>query len=84
ECAQACGLHQLGGRPTPRTALAADTTGVGLLVAEALAAGARRIVVGLGGSATNDGGRGLIDALGGPGDAAEKLDGIELVVASDV
>ena len=25
ECAQACGLHQLGGGPTPRTAMAADT-----------------------------------------------------------
>ncbi|MEE3852399.1 glycerate kinase [Gordonia sp. LSe1-13] len=84
ECAQACGLHQLGGGPTPRTALSADTTGVGHLVIEALEAGAATIVVGLGGSATTDGGRGMIDALGGPRDAARMLAGVGLVAASDV
>ncbi|MGK2319025.1 glycerate kinase family protein [Gordonia rhizosphera NBRC 16068] len=84
ECAQACGLHQLGGRPTPRTALSADTTGVGQLVDAALDAGAHTIVVGLGGSATTDGGRGLVDALGGPAQAVQRLSGVEVVVASDV
>ncbi|MFT4044211.1 MAG: glycerate kinase [Gordonia sp. (in: high G+C Gram-positive bacteria)] len=84
ECAQACGLHQLGGGPTPRTALAADTHGVGELIAAALTAGAREIVVGLGGSATTDGGRGMIDALGGLAAAVARLAGIEVVVASDV
>ncbi|AZG43653.1 glycerate kinase family protein [Gordonia insulae] len=84
ECAQACGLHQLGGRPTPRTALAADTTGVGQLVVEALDAGATRVVVGLGGSATTDGGRGMVDALGGPQEAIRRLAGVEVVAASDV
>ena len=84
ECAQACGLHQLGGRPTPRTAVAATTHGVGELVAAALARGARHLVVGLGGSATTDGGAGLVDALGGPARARERLAGVEIVVASDV
>ncbi len=84
ECAQACGLHQLGGRPTPRTAVAATTHGVGELVAAALARGARRLVVGLGGSSTTDGGAGLVDALGGPEEARERLAGVEIVVASDV
>jgi glycerate kinase len=40
------------------------TYGVGELVRAALDAGARRIVVGLGGSATNDGGAGMAQALG--------------------
>ncbi|MGV9710249.1 glycerate kinase family protein [Gordonia sp. NPDC003424] len=84
ECAQACGLHQLGGRPTPRTALSADTTGVGEVIAAALDAGVGSIVVGLGGSATSDGGRGMIDALGGPDAAARLLSGIDIVAASDV
>jgi glycerate kinase len=84
ECAQACGLHQLGGGPTARTALAADTAGVGELVAAAVRAGAAEIVVGLGGSATTDGGRGLIDALGGLDGAAHLLSSITLVAASDV
>ena len=48
ECAQACGLALLDGPPTPETALAASSRGVGQLIAEALRAGARRIVVGLG------------------------------------
>lgn len=84
ECAQACGLHQLGGAPTPRTALAADTFGVGQLVGEAVRAGADEIVVGLGGSGSTDGGRGLIDALGGLAEAAHLLRSVALVAASDV
>ena len=84
ECAQACGLHQLGGGPTPRTAMAADTRGVGQLVSAALARGAGRIVVGLGGSATTDGGSGLVEALGGTTQAAARLRDIDLVAASDV
>lgn len=47
ECAQACGLGLLGGPPTPETALAAHSKGVGQLIAAALRAGAARIVVGL-------------------------------------
>jgi glycerate kinase len=84
ECAQACGLALLGGPPTVETAVAAHTTGVGQLVDAAVDAGARRIVVGLGGSGSTDGGRGLIEALGGLPAARDRLDGIELIVASDV
>jgi glycerate kinase len=62
ESAMACGLHLLGAdeRDPRRT----TTRGVGQLVSAALDAGARRVVVGLGGSATNDGGAGLLAALG--------------------
>lgn len=62
ECAQACGLHLV---PADRRNPAATTTrGVGDMIATALACGARRIIVGLGGSATNDGGMGLLAGLG--------------------
>src|ERR1700737_2384525 len=46
ESAQACGLALLDGPPPPQPALAAQTTGVGQLIAAALARGATRIVVG--------------------------------------
>jgi glycerate kinase len=42
----------------------ASTYGTGQLIAAALAAGCRRIIVGMGGSATNDGGAGVAQALG--------------------
>ncbi|MEW9900045.1 glycerate kinase [Chitinivorax sp. PXF-14] len=41
-----------------------STAGVGLMLRHALDAGARRIMIGLGGTATNDGGIGLLAALG--------------------
>ncbi|HEY3714293.1 MAG TPA: glycerate kinase [Jatrophihabitantaceae bacterium] len=63
ETAQACGLA-LVEHPGPRTALAADTGGVAQLVLAAVAAGARRVVLGLGGSASTDGGSGLARGLG--------------------
>ncbi|QZT65333.1 glycerate kinase [Mycolicibacterium austroafricanum] len=84
ECAQACGLALLGGPPTVRTALDAHSRGVGQLIAAARAAGARRIVVGLGGSGCTDGGRGMVEALGGPVAARDLLTGVELIAASDV
>lgn len=62
ESAQACGLHL-----TPadeRDPERATTVGVGELVGAAVDAGAERVVVGLGGSATNDGGAGMLSALG--------------------
>jgi glycerate 2-kinase len=63
EAAQACGLSRLpGGRPEPLTA---TSFGVGELIAAAVARGARRIVLGLGGVASTDGGAGLVQALGG-------------------
>jgi glycerate 2-kinase len=84
ECAQACGLALLGGPPTVQTALAAHSGGVGQLIAAALAAGATRIAVGLGGSGSTDGGRGMIEALGGLTAAKAALADIDLIAASDV
>lgn len=84
ECAQACGLALLGGPPTPQTALAAHSRGVGELIAGALGAGARRIVIGLGGSACTDGGRGMIEELGGLGEGRRRLAAVELIAACDV
>ena len=64
ESAQACGLHLTGGVNPEQ----ATTYGVGELVAAAVDAGATRVVVGLGGSGTNDGGAGLLAALGATAD----------------
>jgi glycerate 2-kinase len=62
ELAAASGLGLLpGGRPDP---LGASTYGTGQLVGAALDAGAERLVLGIGGSATTDGGTGLAAALG--------------------
>ncbi|OBF65961.1 hypothetical protein A5753_01175 [Mycobacterium sp. 852002-51971_SCH5477799-a] len=83
ECAQACGLALIGRAPTPETAMAAHSKGVGQLIAEALRVGATRIVVGLGGSACTDGGQGMISELGGLHTARRKLDDVELIAASD-
>lgn len=62
ESAAACGLHLLAG--AERDPLRSTTYGVGQLLVAALDAGVRRIVVGLGGSGTNDGGAGMLAALG--------------------
>ncbi len=62
ESAQACGLHLLA--DDERTPMTTTTYGVGQLLMAALDAGATRLVVGLGGSATNDGGAGMLAALG--------------------
>jgi glycerate kinase len=66
ESAQACG-HPLLDEPD---AWNATTAGVGEAVAAAVDAGATTIVVGLGGSATNDGGAGLLGALGATADVS--------------
>ena len=84
ECAQACGLSLIGGPPSPQTALAAHSGGVGELIGAALEQGARTVVVGLGGSGCTDGGRGMIAALGGPRRASERLAGVRLIAATDV
>ncbi|MHB8961254.1 MAG: glycerate kinase, partial [Candidatus Limnocylindrales bacterium] len=62
EAAAACGLHLLA--ESERDPEVTTTYGVGQLVSAALELGVTRIVVGLGGSATNDGGAGLLAALG--------------------
>jgi glycerate kinase len=64
ESAQACGLAITRGLDPER----ATTWGVGELVRCAVDAGATEIVVGLGGSGTNDGGAGLLGALGASAD----------------
>jgi glycerate kinase len=63
ELADACGLNRLpGGRPA---AMTAGTRGLGEVIAAALDNGCRTIIVGIGGSASTDGGAGLVAALGG-------------------
>ncbi len=62
EMASASGLHLVA--PQQRDVLRASSHGTGELIRAALDAGARRLVLGLGGSATNDGGAGLLQALG--------------------
>jgi glycerate kinase len=71
ESAQACGLHLVpAGQRRPEEA---STYGVGELVVAAVDGGARRIVLGLGGSGTNDAGAGLLAALGAtPADRLER------------
>lgn len=62
ESAQACGLTLL--EESERDPLGTSTYGVGELIRKALDDGCRKILIGLGGSATNDGGAGLAQALG--------------------
>lgn len=62
ELAEASGLQAL--TPDERTALHSTTYGVGELIREALDAGADRLLLTLGGSATNDAGAGMLAALG--------------------
>lgn len=62
EAAQANGLFHVA--PEERNALAADSYGVGELIREAVAESPPRIIVGVGGSATTDGGAGAARALG--------------------
>ncbi len=62
ELADVAGLRRLpGARPAPLTA---STYGVGQVIAAALERGAATIVLGIGGSATTDGGAGMVQALG--------------------
>lgn len=65
EAAQACGLDLVAPGQDPETA---TTRGVGELLRAAVDAGATRVVVGCGGSATTDGGAGLLAALGATAD----------------
>jgi len=90
ELAEASGLSRL--MPDERDPLDASTYGTGEVLAAVLAAGVTRITLGIGGSATNDGGAGILRALGARiDDAAISLDGmdprlgsVELRIACDV
>ena len=62
EMAEAAGLRLLDG--SKRNPLRTSTYGVGELILEALERGCSRMILGLGGSATNDGGMGALSALG--------------------
>ncbi len=74
ESAQANGLHLVP--KEDRRPLDATTRGVGELMVDARAAGMNRIVIGLGGSATTDGGRGMLEVATGAWP--------ELIAATDV
>lgn len=103
ETAQAVGLHLT--EPDDRRPMVGSSRGVGELIAAAVDAGATRVVIGAGGTATNDGGAGLLAGLGATGAGAvldagpsglagltavdlqparAAVDGVELVLASDV
>ncbi|HEV2766694.1 MAG TPA: glycerate kinase [Acidimicrobiales bacterium] len=79
EMALASGLELVGG-PETNDPVAAATFGTGELVAAALDAGCRRVILGVGGSASTDGGLGAVRAL----EPVSRLAGVELVVACDV
>ncbi len=79
EMAHASGLVLAGGA-AHNLAVEASTVGTGQLVLRAVSAGAARIVVGCGGSATTDGGAGALQAIG----SRDALEGAELVAACDV
>lgn len=79
EMAQASGL-QLAGGAEGNDPMAATTYGTGELIELAVDQGAESIIVGVGGSATTDGGLGALKAL----HPSHRLRGIDLVVACDV
>jgi glycerate kinase len=79
EMARASGLLLAGGADG-NDPMNATTAGTGQLIDAALTAGAKRIIVGLGGSATTDGGLGALRAISAP----MRLRGVELLVACDV
>jgi glycerate kinase len=73
ESAQAIGLHLTD--PARRRPGRASSAGLGELLVHAIDTGAGRVVVGLGGSATNDGGAGLLAALGATASGAPLTEG---------
>ena len=79
EMARASGLALVGGAEA-NDPLGATTYGTGELIEAAMERGARRILVGVGGSATTDGGLGALRALY----PTPRLKGVELAVACDV
>jgi len=79
EMAAASGLLLAGGAAA-NDALAATSRGTGELISAALDCGARRIVVGLGGSASTDGGMGCFEVLR----YESRLSGVQIVAACDV
>lgn len=67
EMAACCGLERadrVSGPPTPERALAASSRGLGEVIVAALREGVKSITIGIGGSASTDGGAGMLEALG--------------------
>ncbi|KUG58442.1 hypothetical protein AVL62_11110 [Serinicoccus chungangensis] len=84
ESAAASGLVLAGGKEG-NDPVHATSAGTGELVAQAVLAGARRVVVGLGGSAMSDGGHGAVEAVLAALDGDRPVDrGVELLAACDV
>jgi glycerate kinase len=79
EMARAAGLDLAGGAEW-NDPLRASTAGVGQLIMAAVAAGARKVIVGVGGSASTDGGQACLEAL----EPRARLTGVDLIVACDV
>ena len=79
EMAVASGLAVAGGA-SRNDPVNATTSGTGELIAEAVEAGAQRVLVAVGGSATTDGGLGALETL----PSAARMTGVEMVVACDV
>jgi glycerate kinase len=79
EMAEASGLSRLA--PDERDAIGATSIGTGELIGAAIDAGAQHVTLGIGGSATTDGGRGLLEGLV---DGGRRLDRTDLEVACDV
>lgn len=79
EMARASGLQVVGGAEG-NDAVAASTYGTGELITAAVDAGARRVLVGVGGSATTDGGLGALRAM----HPLQRLRGVQIEVACDV
>jgi glycerate kinase len=87
EMAEASGLSRVA--PAERDPIAATSRGTGELMRIAAGSGATRMIVGIGGSATSDGGRGLLEGLAGDpighlDHLADVASTIEVEVACDV
>lgn len=78
EVAEACGLKHLA--PSERNPLIASSSGVGELLLAARSQGASRFLIGLGGTATCDGGAGMMDVPG----LKEALEGCSFELLCDV
>ena len=88
EIAKASGLTLLS--PEERNPMVATSYGTGQLVLDAVRKGCKRIIVGLGGSATSDCGIGMLRAIidsfskGGNWDDVRELDDVRFTIATDV
>ena len=82
ELAAASGLSLVS--PGERDPIAATTFGTGEVIRAAVDAGIESLVIGIGGSATTDGGRGMLDAIRSANEDDERLKSVDVIVACDV